>query len=208
MNGSKLWPGVSPHLATTDCAASGTLGTMMDSAPSPSGALIAVSADDRALRPISKAGCHAGDGVLHRAFSLFLFDAQGRVLLQQRSARKPLWPGWWANSCCSHPRWGETLREAVLRRTVEELGTALPEVPRWWFDFTYRARYEDVGSEHELCHVFTARIDAEAPQPNPEEVADWRWVTPEALDAELADDAAKLTPWLRIEWPRLRRMMV
>ena len=180
----------------------------MDILASPHGgdALITVTADDRPLRPLSKAQCHAGDGILHRAFSLFLFDAAGRVLLQQRSARKPLWPGFWANSCCSHPRWGETLREAVQRRCVEELGVTLLDAPRWCFDFTYWARYQADGAEHELCHVFTARIPADAPRPNPEEVAALRWVEPAALDAELTDADARLTPWLRMEWPRLRSM--
>lgn len=169
--------------------------------------LITVTADDEALAPQDKAACHRGDGVLHRAFSVFLFDAQGRVLLQQRSARKPLWPGWWANSCCSHPRWGEPLDMAVGRRVREELGAALLGPPQWRFRFIYHARYGEVGSEHELCHVYTGRVDAAALSPDPAEVAAWRWMTPHDLQQALADPAAPFTPWLRLEWPQLAPLL-
>lgn len=164
--------------------------------------LIAVDADDVALAPLDKAEGHRGDGVLHRAFSVFLFDRAGRVLLQRRSAHKPLWPGFWANSCCSHPRWGESLEQAVPRRVREELGVPMLDAPRWRFRFIYHARYRDVGSEHELCHVFTGHL-ADAPRPDPAEVAEWRWLAPERLQRELADPDAPFTPWLRLEWPRL-----
>lgn len=165
--------------------------------------LIRVTPDDRALGPLDKAACHAGDGVLHRAFSVFVFDQHGRVLLQRRSAAKPLWPQWWANSCCSHPRWGESTGAAVRRRVSEELGTPLLDAARWWFRFEYHARYAELGSEHELCHVYTGRIDADAPRPDPAEVEDWRWVAPQVLQAALEDPQAPYTPWLRLEWPRL-----
>lgn len=169
--------------------------------------LITVTPLDQPLAPLDKAACHAGDGVLHRAFSVFLLDEHGRVLLQQRSADKPLWPGYWANSCCSHPRWGEELDAAVQRRVVEELGAPMLDAPHRHFHFIYHARYGSIGSEHELCHVYTARMGAADPRPAPEEVADWRWVTPDELDRVLADPQAPYTPWLRLEWPRLRGML-
>jgi isopentenyl-diphosphate delta-isomerase len=169
--------------------------------------LIEVSADDIALGPVDKARCHAGSGILHRAFSAFLFDPHGRLLLQQRSALKPLWPGYWANSCCSHPRWGETLEHAVVRRVGEELGASIEGAPDWRFRFIYQARYEQRGSEYELCHVFTGRLAATTLRPDPAEVAQCRWVDPDTLERELQDPQALFTPWLRLEWPRLRRLL-
>jgi len=175
--------------------------------PPPESRLIAVTADDQALAPLSKAHCHAGDGVLHRAFSVFLFDPQGRVLLQRRSALKPLWPGYWANSCCSHPRWGESLADAVLRRVREELGVELTAPPRWRFRFVYHARYGAVGSEHELCHVFTAPIGAATPHVDPDEVGEWRWIAPAALQQALDAAAMPFAPWLPLEWRQLSPLL-
>ena len=171
-------------------------------APNDTAPLIAVDPRDVALTPLDKASCHQGDGVLHRAFSVFLFDRDGRVLLQRRSAYKPLWPGWWANSCCSHPRWGEPLKHAVQRRVREELGVPMLGLPCWRFRFIYHARYRDVGSEHELCHVFTGQLAA-PPRPDPREIAEWCWLDPRQLQHALADPEAPFTPWLRLEWPRL-----
>ena len=87
-------------------------------------ALILVDADDAEIGSRSKAECHNGDGVLHRAFSVFLFDNEGRLLLQQRAAGKRLWPLYWSNTCCSHPRRGEQIDEAAGRRLHDELHTS------------------------------------------------------------------------------------
>lgn len=167
--------------------------------------LIAVTAEDVALGPVDKVQCHR-DGILHRAFSVFLYDRAGHVLLQQRSAAKPLWPGWWANSCCSHPAWGETLAHAVQRRVREELGITLATPAQHRFHFVYHARYLDLGAEHELCHVFVATLPGVRPhvEANPAEVAAVAWRTPEEVDALLRDAQAPYSPWLRLEWPRLR----
>lgn len=163
--------------------------------------LILVDADDNELGTLDKGACHDGDGVLHRAFSLFIFDAHGRLLLQQRASGKRLWPGFWSNSCCSHPRQGETMREATDRRLEQELGLRCPL--HRLFSFEYRARYGAAGSEHELCTVYAGRSDSD-PRVNDTEISAWRWIAPEALDAELAADPEAFTPWLRLEWTRLR----
>lgn len=165
--------------------------------------LICVDADDNALVPMAKTLCHDGDGTLHRAFSLFVQSRCGRVCVQQRSPKKPLWPGFWANSCCSHPRWGESLGKAVVRRATEELGLTIP-TPSHLFSFEYQARYLDVGSEHELCHVYLAKVDAAVCKPNPAEVAAVRWLTVGEIDLELSASLIPWTPWLRLEWPRVR----
>ena len=167
--------------------------------------LILVDADDAPVGTLDKAACHDGDGVLHRAFSLFVFNANGETLLQRRHAVKRLWPGYWSNGCCSHPRAGEALLAAVKRRAEEELGLAVE--PEFLFKFRYQATYRrlgrTLGTEHELCSVFAGRSDA-APRVNATEVADWRWVAPAALDRELKQTPEAFTPWLKLEWGRVR----
>jgi isopentenyl-diphosphate delta-isomerase len=163
--------------------------------------LILVDTDDNEIGTLDKGACHDGDGVLHRAFSLFVFDDAGRLLLQQRAEGKRLWPGHWSNSCCSHPRRGETMEQAIGRRLCEELGMGCPLARL--FTFTYQARYGSVGSEHELCTVYAGRC-SDTPTVNEHEISAWRWVEPEALDAEIAADDACFTPWFHMEWTRLR----
>lgn len=163
--------------------------------------LILVDSADREIGFLDKSSCHDGDGVLHRAFSLFIFDPRGALLLQQRAAGKRLWPCYWSNSCCSHPRRGESMSEAVQRRMEQELGLRAPV--RFVYKFEYQARFGDLGTEHELCWVYVGQT-AEQPVINTTEIDHWRWVSPEALDAELAGAADTFTPWFRMEWQRLR----
>jgi isopentenyl-diphosphate delta-isomerase len=164
--------------------------------------LILVDGDDQVLGYGRKADVHAGEGILHRAFSVFLFDAEGRILLQQRSADKPLWPLFWSNSCCSHPRRGETEVGAAERRMEEELG--IRATPEYLFRFQYHATFGDRGSERELCWVFLART-TDRVRVNEEEIAAVRWVDVETLDRELAEEGDRFTPWLKLEWARMRR---
>ena len=163
--------------------------------------LILVDSGDVATGSLDKAACHAGSGVLHRALSVFILDPAGRVLVQQRHASKRLWPGYWANSCCSHPRLGESIAAAARRRCDEELG--LEVALEFLFKFEYRASYGDVGSEFELCSVFVGRSDRD-PVVNTTEIADWRWESPADLDRALRETPARFTPWFRLEWRRLR----
>jgi isopentenyl-diphosphate delta-isomerase len=164
-------------------------------------ALILVDENDNEIGSMSKAECHQGEGILHRAFSLFIFDRSGRLLLQQRSSEKLLWPLFWSNSCCSHPRRGETMDEAVHRRLHQELG--MTSDLQYLYKFQYQAGFQDLGSEHELCWVY-AGVSDEAAQPNPHEVADHRWVTPQELDQEMTTRAETFTPWFQMEWREVR----
>ncbi len=164
--------------------------------------LILVDAADRETGFLDKASVHAGPGQLHRAFSLFIFNPQGELLLQQRAPGKRLWPGYWSNSCCSHPRRGELQEEAVRRRLREELGLACPL--RFLFKFQYQARFGGEGAEHELCWVYAGHC-ADEPVLNLTEVAALRYVAPAALDREMAEQPGQFTPWFRIEWERLRQ---
>ena len=166
--------------------------------------LLLVNAEDQVVGYADKVDAHRGTGVRHRAFSVFLFDTQERVLVHRRSLHKPLWPGFWTNSCCSHPRRGETLDSAVRRRLREELGVT-DSAPQHVYQFEYRAEYGDQGTEHELCHVFFARMDdTQVLNPHSEELMDWCWLSVTTVDTWMRDRPQELTPWFRQEWSALR----
>lgn len=169
---------------------------------SESEALILVDAEDNELGFRSKGEVHDGQGILHRAFSVFLFDHQDRLLIQQRSGAKRLWPLYWANSCCSHPRAGETMAEATERRLLDELGVRTPL--HFIYKFRYQARFGDLGSEHELCWVYVGRVEAFQLRPNPSELAAWRFVDAEQVNRMMADPESDVAPWFRLEWQALQ----
>jgi len=164
--------------------------------------LILVDQDDNQIGTLPKGDAHDGNGVLHRAFSVFLFDQHGRLLIQQRSAEKRLWPHYWANSCCSHPRAGESMEVATQRRMQEELG--LSAELQFVYKFQYQAPYLDLGSEHELCSVYIGRTEPESVRANPREIANWRFISKQDADKLILDSTVKSAPWFRMEWKRLR----
>lgn len=165
--------------------------------------LILVDEQDRVLGYDSKINVHRGSGLLHRAFSVFLFAGPDRVLLHRRAADKPLWPGFWTNSCCSHPRQGETIAAASSRRLFEELGVTTPLTRL--YQFQYSASFGDLGSERELCDVLIGSLNERAQvHPHVAEVMDWGWFDCDAVDRWVADDPGQLTPWFKLEWARLR----
>jgi isopentenyl-diphosphate delta-isomerase len=165
--------------------------------------LILVDASDREIGFLSKERCHQGGGILHRAFSLLIFNDAGELLLQQRSAHKRLWPLYWSNSRCSHPRRHENVDTAIKRRLYEELGISCPL--HFLYKFQYQAQFDANGAEHELCSVFIGRY-TERPRVNPREILNWRWISQQALAAEIrGHGAAKFTPWFRLEWAQIQR---
>jgi len=163
--------------------------------------LILVDEQDQPVGFSPKADCHDHDGLLHRAFSVFVFNSAGEVLLQQRAASKRLWPLYWSNSCCSHPRRGEAMDEALQRRLQQELRISCEAA--YLFKFQYHARYGELGSEHELCSVYAGWSD-DPVRANATEVADCRFLSPASLDKELAAQPESFTPWFKLEWPRVR----
>ena len=162
--------------------------------------LILVDELDNEIGYKSKAYCHDGSGLLHRAFSIFLFNAQGELLLQRRAREKRLWPGFWSNSCCSHPRRGESLATAIERRLGDELNVTADV--EHVYHFCYQASFGEAGAEKELCHVFLGKLDGEA-RPNNSEIESVRLICVRDLDDELAHQAQRFTPWFKQEWRTL-----
>ncbi|MTJ67006.1 isopentenyl-diphosphate Delta-isomerase [Nocardia seriolae] len=144
---------------------------------------------------LSVAAAHTAPGRLHRAFSVLLFDADGRVLLQQRAGVKTRFPLLWTNTCCGHPEPGQAVVEAAAKRLHEELGISaeLSEVGV----FTYQATDPNTGRvEFEYDHVLIGLLEDTAPQPNPDEVADIAWIRPDTLADHVATTPQRYTPWL------------
>lgn len=153
-------------------------------------------AEDQSLFPVEKMDAHRR-GVFHQAISVFVFDG-ARLLIQKRADSKYHSGGLWANTCCSHPEYGETAEDCAGRRLNEELGFTVPVTRRATVE--YRA---DVGNglwEHERVVVFQGTADAAtlAAAPNPDEVSDIRWLTVPDLRADITANGAQYTPWLRI----------
>ena len=162
--------------------------------------LILVDESDKALGFKSKSECHEGNGTLHRAFSVFIFNPLGQLLIQKRSSNKELWDLHWSNSCCSHPKKNEQMELAVKRRLKEELGIECPV--HYLYKFTYHAKYKNLGSEHELCHVYVGLFDGEI-KANPEEIDDWKFIKPDDLQERIRNSKKDYTPWMKIEWEML-----
>lgn len=163
--------------------------------------LILVDSNDQPLGTLPKRDCHLDDGTLHRAFSIFIFNRAGDVLLQKRSDQKMLWPGYWSNACCSHPRAGEDAEEAAHRRLQQELGISTELT--FLYKFEYQARFGEVGSEHELCWVWVGFAEADMVTANENEVSNWRFFSRVELDNALQQSPEHYTPWMKMEWQRL-----
>jgi len=159
--------------------------------------LILVDKNDVEIGSLSKARCHDGDGVLHRAFSLFIFNPDGDLLLQKRSDSKRLWPLVWSNSCCSHPRKGESMAVATRRRLRDEL--SIETSLEFAYKFSYQAEFGNTGSENELCHVYLGRSD-DAVVPNEHEISAIRFVGADSLLREFDTSPEQFTPWFKMEW--------
>ena len=160
--------------------------------------LILVDQDDQPVGETTKQRAHEQGGQRHRAFSVLLFDDDGRTLLQRRAPVKYHFAGRWANACCGHPRPGETTVDAAQRRLLEELGVHadLREIAR----FNYRASDPDTGLiEDEIDHVLVGRAAAPI-SPNPLEADQLRWVTPDDLADQLTHDPASFAPWFPLVW--------
>ncbi|MEO8068163.1 MAG: isopentenyl-diphosphate Delta-isomerase [Flavobacteriales bacterium] len=154
--------------------------------------VVLVDEQDNAIGAMGKMEVHRS-GLLHRAFSVFVFNEKGQLLLQRRAPGKYHSAGLWTNTCCGHPRPGEDLQGAAQRRLMEEMGIACALERN--FSFTYTA---DVGNglrENELDHVFSGSYSGD-PHPDPEEADAWRAIALDALELEMAREPHRFTPWL------------
>lgn len=156
--------------------------------------VILVDADDNEIGTMEKMEAHRL-GLLHRAFSVFVFNTNGELLLQQRALDKYHSGGLWTNTCCSHPRKGESLLAAAKRRLEEEMGMRCSL--DYGFVFTYHAAFTDELAEHEVDHVFFGETD-QLPQPDKNEVAAYKYVSLKDLVADVASDPELYTAWFKI----------
>lgn len=161
--------------------------------------VVLVNAHDEPVGLADKLEAHE-QGWLHRAFSVFVFDPEGRLLLQQRNVNKYHSGALWSNTCCSHPHPEEPVAEAAQRRLQEEMGFRCALEPA--FTFTYRAVLSDTMIEHEYDHVFIGQ-GTPAVSPNADEVQDWRWVAPNELMADIAAHPEHYTAWFRMAIERV-----
>ena len=161
--------------------------------------VILVDVDDCEIGVMEKMEAHK-QAVLHRAFSVFLFNPQGKMLLQQRALTKYHSAGLWTNTCCSHPRPGETLENAVARRLMEEMGITTKVSKA--FDFIYQAELPDNLNEYEFDHVFIGNYDDEV-RPNHLEVANFVYQSIEEVEVNLQSYPEKYTVWFKIAFPKV-----
>jgi isopentenyl-diphosphate delta-isomerase len=161
--------------------------------------VILVDELDNELGVMEKMEAHQ-KGVLHRAFSVFLFDKEGNMLLQKRAINKYHSPGLWTNTCCSHPRLGETVNDAANRRLIEEMGIHC--TTELAFKFIYNASLDQELIEHELDHVFVGEYDG-AVFPNKEEVSDYLYESIDEIKAKMETDPKAFTVWFNIAFPKV-----
>lgn len=165
--------------------------------------IVMVDDNDRPLTTERKSLVHSDDTKLHRAFSVFLFDNKGRLLLQQRAFSKVTWPGVWSNSCCGHSMLHESVLDAAVRRTRFELGVRPQNLVNALPNFRYRAELVGIV-ENEICPVLVGLIDRQ-PRPNPDEVAATKWVPWEKFVEMTRDPGSGLSPWSVLETEELLR---
>lgn len=151
---------------------------------------------DDACSPIgtmSKSAVHHADTPLHLAFSVFLFNGEGELLLQQRALSKKTWPGVWSNSCCGHPSPDESITDAAARRLKFELGIDGVDLRVMLPDFRYRAEKDGIV-ENEICPVLVGWTE-KVPRPNPDEVADIKWIAWSEFLVMARDPSSGISPW-------------
>ena len=161
--------------------------------------VILVDKQDNAIGTMEKMEAHV-KAVLHRAISVFIVNSQGEWLLQQRTFDKFHSKGLWTNTCCSHPYPGETSLEAGHRRLMEEMG--MKAEVREIFSFMYIQELENGLTEHEFDHVFVG-ISDDLPQPHPEEVMDYKYVSFDELKADVALHPENYTAWFKLIFERV-----
>lgn len=183
-----------------------------DPNPGPQELIVLVDESGAPIGQAEKWASHHADTPLHLAFSCYLFDVQGRLLITRRALSKKVWPGVWSNTACGHPQPGETMEGAIARRLNYELGMTAGSLEVALPDYRYRAPAFDGIVENEFCPVYLGRANSD-PVPNPDEVEDFRWIAWQDFVAEAgADDAGVYSWWCKdqllqlVEHPLVRRL--
>jgi isopentenyl-diphosphate delta-isomerase len=162
--------------------------------------VILVDEQDNEIGIMEKLEAHR-KALLHRAFSVCIFNRKGELLMQQRASGKYHSPGLWTNTCCSHPRPGETVIEAGTRRLQEEMGCTAPLQPL--FSFIYHVEFPNGLSEHELDHVLVGQYDGPI-KPDPAEVSAYSYWSFDTLSKKLKEHPDHFTAWFHLLFPRLQ----
>jgi len=165
--------------------------------------IVLVDPEDNVLGLMEKLQAHK-KGLLHRAFSVFIFNSNGEMLLQQRSASKYHSPNKWTNACCSHPRENESYLDAANRRIYEELGIKCNLEKK--FHFVYKAKVEEDLWEHELDHVFLGKYNGDY-QINEDEIAGIRFISIDNLNMEIKQNPDVFTEWFKIIWKEYSNLL-
>ncbi|WP_404680797.1 isopentenyl-diphosphate Delta-isomerase [Raoultella terrigena] len=160
--------------------------------------VILLDEQDKPAGMLEKYAAHTFDTPLHLAFSCWLFDARGQLLVTRRSLEKKAWPGVWTNSVCGHPQEGETFEQAVTRRSRFELGAEITAIAPVAPQFRYRAVAPNGIVENEVCPVYAARVTGPL-RPNSDEVMDYQWCQLEDLLNVLAITPWAFSPWMVLE---------
>jgi len=165
--------------------------------------VVLVDQDDNPIAVMDKIEAHE-KGLLHRAFSVFLFNEKGEMLIHQRAGQKYHGAGLWTNACCSHPQWDEDILESALDRLYFEMGIRC-EIEKA-FSFIYNTHVENNLIEHELDHVFIGYTNVD-PVPNPEEVESFKWIDIPTLTQQMKDQPDEFTFWFRTALPKVLEQM-
>jgi len=166
--------------------------------------VILVDKNDKEIGQMEKIAAHTS-GSLHRAFSIFIFNSEGQILLQKRDSKKYHSGGLWSNTCCSHPRPGEKTEIAASRRLFEEMG--MNSILFEAFSFIYKSELDNSLTEHELDHVYFGYSN-EPPVLNKEEAEDYKYIDPKILQKDIQKDPSSYTIWLKICLDQLLEQVV
>lgn len=164
--------------------------------------VVLLNDEGTAIGAASKEHVHTEKTALHLAFSCYLFNEAGQVLMTRRAISKRTWPGVWTNSFCGHPAPNETFNEAIMRRGREELGAEVSGIEVVDAHFRYRAIDASGVVENEICPVHVARLVGTL-DPIPDEVADWAWVSMDGLAGALERTPFVFSPWLVLQLPHM-----
>ncbi|MBW2969766.1 isopentenyl-diphosphate Delta-isomerase [Candidatus Woesearchaeota archaeon] len=156
--------------------------------------VILVDENDTEIGSCEKLECHE-KALLHRAFSILVFNSKNEIMLQQRAKSKYHCGGVWSNTCCGHPRPGESIEAAAKRRLMEEMGFECPlsEIKT----FIYKIKFDNGLTEHEFLHVFKGLFDG-VPVPNPEEADSWKWIAMGELKKDIKENPDKYSYWFKL----------